>query len=161
MNDRGEGMAHPGAVLAVVVLLANDHWGKAAFPGLVTGKLSDFAGLAFFPLFLQGVLEVAGAPVSRRVLAGTCVATAAVFAAVKASAAAGLAWAWTLGTLQWPFLAAWSAAQGSGLPPWSPVRHAVDPTDLVALPAVLLAWVWGRGRAPTAPPARPATRPDD
>lgn len=156
MNERGEGMAHPGAVLAVVVLVANDHWAKAAWPGLVTGKVSDFAGLAFFPLFLQGVLEVLGVGVSRRVLAGCCAATAAVFAAVKLSTAAGLAWAWTLGTLQWPFLAAWAAARGLAWPTLVPVQHAVDPTDVVALPAVLLAWWWGRrrGEAATTPPGR-------
>jgi len=33
-------------VLALVVLIVNDAWLKSAWPGLVTGKLSDFAGIA-------------------------------------------------------------------------------------------------------------------
>ena len=40
-------------VMALIVLLANDWWLKEAFPGFVTGKLSDFAGIAVvaLPLF--------------------------------------------------------------------------------------------------------------
>lgn len=44
-------------LLAVVVLVVNDQWGKSAWPGLLTGKLSDFAGLAAFPAFLQAGWE--------------------------------------------------------------------------------------------------------
>ncbi len=39
-------------LLGLVVLLLNDAWGKAAFPGLLTGKLSDFAGVAVVSLLL-------------------------------------------------------------------------------------------------------------
>lgn len=40
-------------LLALVLLLVNDHLLKQAYPGLVTGKLSDFAGIAVLalPLF--------------------------------------------------------------------------------------------------------------
>src|SRR5690606_8292496 len=47
----GDGLLHPAPLAAIGLLLLNDHWLKAAFPGSITGKLSDFAGLAFFPLF--------------------------------------------------------------------------------------------------------------
>jgi hypothetical protein len=42
-------------LLALTVLLVNDHVLKQAFPGLITGKLSDFAGLAVvaLPLFAR------------------------------------------------------------------------------------------------------------
>ena len=40
----------PRTVGAILVLLINDHLLKGAAPGWVTGKLSDFAGLVFFPL---------------------------------------------------------------------------------------------------------------
>jgi hypothetical protein len=41
--------AHPLTVGATAVLLLNDHVLKPAWPGLVTGKLSDVAGLAAAP----------------------------------------------------------------------------------------------------------------
>ncbi|MGE3974421.1 MAG: hypothetical protein AB7F59_07850 [Bdellovibrionales bacterium] len=34
----------------------NDHFLKAAYPGLVTGKLSDFAGVFYFPIFFCAVI---------------------------------------------------------------------------------------------------------
>src|SRR5262245_48107220 len=42
---------------SLLILLLNDAWLKAAFPGFVTGKLSDFAGIAVVALVL-----VAAAP---------------------------------------------------------------------------------------------------
>ena len=41
--------AHPLTVGATAVLLLNDHVLKPAWPGLVTGKLSDVAGLVAAP----------------------------------------------------------------------------------------------------------------
>jgi hypothetical protein len=31
------GLLHPGALVSIVLLVANDHWFKAAAPGLITG----------------------------------------------------------------------------------------------------------------------------
>ena len=42
-------------VLALVVLLVNDGLLKQAYPGLITGKLSDFAGIALVPLAVRRV----------------------------------------------------------------------------------------------------------
>src|SRR5688572_9816134 len=39
-------------VLSVMVLLLNDFWMKQAFPGALSGKLSDFAGIAIVTLLL-------------------------------------------------------------------------------------------------------------
>ena len=39
-------------VCAVIVLLLNDWWLKSAYPGVVSGKLSDFAGIAIVGLLL-------------------------------------------------------------------------------------------------------------
>ena len=39
-------------LLSLVILLANDWWFKLAFPGVITGKLSDFAGVAIIGLLL-------------------------------------------------------------------------------------------------------------
>ena len=46
---------HPIPASAVAVLIINDHYLKAHYPGWITGKLSDFAGIFFFPLFLCAV----------------------------------------------------------------------------------------------------------
>jgi len=42
-------LAHPLTIVAIAVLLLNDHVFKQAWPGLVTGKLSDVAGLVVAP----------------------------------------------------------------------------------------------------------------
>jgi hypothetical protein len=42
-------------LLALALLLLNDHFLKAAYPGWVTGKLSDFAGLFVLAVFVYAV----------------------------------------------------------------------------------------------------------
>lgn len=140
-NDgRGHGLVHPGAVAAILLLVVNDHVLKGSYPGVVTGKLSDFAGLAFFPLLLQALLELAGARVSRRVLGGCIVASGLLMVAVKTLPWANEAYIRAAGWL----LAPWAWVRGE---PWPPVvRLEMDPTDLWALLALALAWHWGRGR---------------
>jgi hypothetical protein len=136
---------HPVALAALVLLVLNDHWGKAAFPGFLTGKLSDVAGLAFFPLFLQGLLEVwrarggrAWAP-SSRVLWGAALATALVFSAVKLWTPATSLYTHGLGLLQWPLRVLLALVEGHRVPTVPlPVLCVQDATDLLALPAVLL-----------------------
>ena len=40
-------------ILGLIILIVNDHYLKPEFPGIITGKLSDFAGLYIFPLFFS------------------------------------------------------------------------------------------------------------
>ncbi len=47
---------HPLPLLAVVLTGVNDHYLKYQFAGMITGKLSDFTGLFYFPLFLCAVV---------------------------------------------------------------------------------------------------------
>lgn len=47
----------PGFVTGLFLLLLNDFYLKTAFPGLITGKLSDFAGLFTFPLFICSLIS--------------------------------------------------------------------------------------------------------
>lgn len=124
-------LAHPLTVGATAVLLLNDHVLKQAWPGLVTGKLSDVAGLVAAPpalglllgLFLTGRIGAAAA----------VVLTGAGFAVVKLTpAGAEIA------------SSAWSVVNG-------PSVILADPSDLVALPALGLAW-WVWRRVATAPP---------
>ncbi|RXK83715.1 hypothetical protein [Filimonas effusa] len=38
-------LLHPLFLSCLLLLILNDHWWKQAFPGFITGKLSDFAGI--------------------------------------------------------------------------------------------------------------------
>jgi len=45
-------LCHPWSLLALAVLAFNDHWWKGVGPGALTGKLSDLAGLFYFPFLV-------------------------------------------------------------------------------------------------------------
>lgn len=47
---------HPLPLLAVVLTAVNDHYLKYKYPNFLTGKISDFAGLFYFPLFISAVV---------------------------------------------------------------------------------------------------------
>src|SRR5262245_58340441 len=96
-------IVHPAALLAIAVLVANDHVLKDAWPGWLTGKLSDFAGLTFFPLLLVSICSLVRPPgavadIVRRTW--ICSATTAlVFSLIKTWPAAADAYRVVLGTL--------------------------------------------------------------
>lgn len=123
-------LGHPATVLALVVLVVNDHVLKAAFPGPLTGKLSDVAGLVLAPPLVAVLLTLAvpRLPVHTAVVVGL-VSVGAGFAVVKSSGyAAEVA------------SAGWTALAGPSV-----VR--ADRTDLLTLPALVLsAWSWSRAR---------------
>ena len=145
----GDGLLHPVFAAAVALLLVNDHVLKTAFPGLVTGKLSDFAGLMFFPVLVVATWEVL-ASVARRwsgprwlPLIVAVIVTAVVFVAIKVSSEGASLFAEVLGRIQWfgATLVAWVI--GGPTPRVSPVAVVRDPTDLVALLALLVALAVG------------------
>jgi hypothetical protein len=132
-------LLEPVALAALLVLLVNDWVLKRwdAMPALVSGKLSDLAGLMVAPLIATAAFDLAlwaaarfGVPVDfslgRGRLYGTTAAIGALFTAVKLSPAAA---GWLEGT-----------AEAAGLT-W---RITPDPTDLIALPALLIAALLGR-----------------
>jgi hypothetical protein len=49
--------SRPLFLLCLLLLITNDFYFKYAFPGLITGKLSDFAGLFIFPYFFSVFME--------------------------------------------------------------------------------------------------------
>jgi hypothetical protein len=49
-------LAHPLVWGCVVLTALNDHVLKSAYPGHLTGKISDFAGLFFFPVLAAEVI---------------------------------------------------------------------------------------------------------
>lgn len=128
-------------VLAAVVLMAlNDHVLKGLGPGVVTGKLSDVAGLVLLPVLLQAWVEVGQAAVGRfsrpsdRLLRWTVSISGLGFALVNTLGPVERLWQVTWGLAQVP---ARSLAAGS-LVPAVPVVHHADATDLLALPAVVV-----------------------
>ncbi len=145
-----EALLHPVSVGALSVLVLNDHWWKAAWPGVVTGKLSDFAGLIFFPLFLLGVWEIAQklrskeARDSGRILLSACIATGIAFALIQVWSPASEAYRIGLGAVQWGFFALGDLAVGDTIPPLGRIGLTPDPSDLVALVSLPIAWTIGR-----------------
>jgi len=148
----GDGLLHPVVVGAILVLLVNDQILKRAWPGVVTGKLSDVAGLVFAPLFVVAVAEVIASALgrwrapSRRWLTLAVAAVGLGFAAVKLVPAAEGLWEASLGIVQWPVSAIGDLLAGRAVPPIRPVVATPDATDLVAIPAVWLAHAIGLGR---------------
>ncbi|MFC0864291.1 hypothetical protein ACFHYQ_18520 [Sphaerimonospora cavernae] len=138
-------LGHPVTMAAVALLILNDHLFKRLWPGVVTGKLSDFAGMLVAPPLLALLLESAilaaravGRAVRRipapRLEAGKWIAAAAIlltgglFTLMKTTAAGAEA-----------------AAAVWGL--FTPSAQVIaDPTDLVGLPLLAVAWLV-RGRA--------------
>jgi len=125
-------------LLAVTLFTFNNFWLKGRAPGVLSGKLSDFAACFFLPLFLSALLaRVTPLAARTRAVVGATV-TVVVFTLVKTSPAASR------------LLDALCAALGSLVLFHSP-RNCVDPSDLFALPMVLLACLWARAvdRRPT------------
>ena len=126
-------LVHPATVAALVVLVLNDHLFKEWFPGLVTGKASDVAGLMVMPPVLA-VLAGFAAPRLRggRAALGAVVLTGLGFAAVKAVPTVPAAASRLLSLVIGP----------------SVLR--ADPTDLVALPALGAAlWIAASSDGPS------------
>ena len=141
------GLVHPLVLGSVGLLLINDHLLKASVPSVITGKLSDLAGLFFFPFLLAVPLGLLLDPVlpnrrlARRTAALAFGLTALWFTGVKTCAWANDA-----------TVAALAPLRGG------PVQIVRDPTDLVALVVLWPAWrLWRHlERAPSRPPGRAA-----
>ncbi len=141
----GSLIIHPVALLSLALLLLNDHYLKEHFGGPVTGKLSDAAGIVFFPVLLVSLCEVVRRIVSRRNwvvwslgLVICVVATGLMFALAKLWAPATAFYRAGTGVAEWPAYVVTSLFRGSGFP-GLPSAHLVrDPTDLAVLPLLVL-----------------------
>lgn len=148
-------LLHPVTLVALTALVINDHVLKVVMPGALTGKLSDVAGLVVFPLLLLALAELTRPSASRpRVLALAIVATAVAFFLVKTTDAGGAAFGWGLGAMQWVITI--GPVRGATL---APVANVVDPTDLMALPALFVAWWIAGARFRRSPQPGVRTRP--
>jgi hypothetical protein len=149
----GDALLQPVALGAIALLIVNDHVFKAVAPGLVTGKLSDIAGLVFFPLLLVAIAELALAATGRwrgadvRVVTAAVAATGIAFTTVKLLPGAEALYEQVLGLGQWPFrlLAGFPSGAAAGGP--VAVDLTRDATDLVALVALWIPMELGVRRA--------------
>lgn len=130
---------HPLVLTALALLILNDHLWKAAHGTWWTGKLSDVAGLAVFPLLVSAGGALIGLwPGRMRTIVAVAAVTGAAFAAVKLWAPAGDGYRVALAALQWPARAIAALVRGDAAPALGRVRLTADPTDLLALPALLM-----------------------
>jgi hypothetical protein len=126
--------------MAALLLVLNDHVLKEAFPGFVTGKLSDVAGMILAPLVLATAVErvspvsLRGAPVFLRAARyGSVVAVACAFALVKTWPPATDLYAAAVTAARAPLRAL--LALTLDRPPWSERIPVVrDATDLATIP---------------------------
>ena len=118
-------------LLAVALLTANDHFLKATFHNTLTGKLSDFAGCFFLPLYVSAMLAfVTRWSLERRLWVGS-IATLSIFIPINVSRAAADFVCRTVELIAIPL--------GIGAQ-----RIASDPTDLIAVPMICLAVLYAQ-----------------
>lgn len=150
---RAEAWLHPVALASLAVLLVNDHVLKRVAPGWLSGKLSDVAILVVGPLALQGIAErVSPRGRTDGAMLAACALTGVAYALEKTVPAATEAYRVVWGCLRWPIDVAAALATGRAAPGWARVAAVTDPTDLVTLPALWLAWRVHRA-CDNAPPA--------
>ena len=144
----GDLLFHPVALAALVLVILNDRVLKVRYPSAFTGKLSDFVGLVYFPLFVVATLEALRWLLRRRPwqlgprsVVAISVIVGLAFTLIKLWSPAAVFYRARLGVLLWPAYAVGDLLQGTGLPGIRVVGLVQDTTDLIALPALLLA-VW-------------------
>ena len=108
-NKTSQILTSPAFLLSLTLLLLNDFFLKSNFPGPITGKLSDFAGLFAFTLFWIALFPKWGRTV------GVVIAVAFAF--------------WKSSYSQ-PIIDSWNRLQIGG------ISRTVDLTDLIALSIV-------------------------
>ncbi len=140
----GDLLLSPVALVALGIVLVNDRVLKVDHPSVLSGKLSDLAGLVYFPLFAVAAVEAV-----RRLhrpdwqlrwsaVVQVALVTGAVFVAVKWWAPAAAVYRPAVGAAVWPLQAAARLLGGGGLPPLAPAPLVMDRSDLLALPMLVL-----------------------
>ena len=157
LRARGDLLLHPVVLLAILVWAVNDHVLKQAYPGLVTGKLSDVTGVIVAPLIVVGFYELRpwGRCAGAAVIVASVAATAVAFTLVELVPAAAGAYERGFGLLRWPFDAAVGLSAGDGLV--DPVRVQLwsDGADLLTLPFLAVPLLLGlRGNRSPEPEVR-------
>jgi hypothetical protein len=167
--DRAPGdlLLHPVAVGAMAVVIANDRLLKPHWHNDLTGKLSDVAGLIFFPLLLvalaEGVRRLAGVtswPLTPRAVLVAVITVGTAFVLIKTWHPAGEVYRTVMGVVVWPFDAIAAAVQRAELPPVGRVALVEDRTDLLAVVALVVpGWVARRVMRTATPTPTPTGSP--
>lgn len=127
------------------MLVVNDHFGKAHWPGLVTGKVSDLAGSFFLTvLAVSGVelivsLRRKGWLMPRLAVTVLSAALAMTLILTKTLGTGARTYGAIIGLARWPVTGSYHR-----------LLVVVDPTDLVALVTIGLAWAYCTRRSPDA-----------
>ena len=168
MRDRfpGDLVLHPVALASLSLLIVNDHYLKEHFGGPITGKLSDVAGIVFFPVLMVSTLEVARLLSGRRPrnlatrgLTASVVVTGLVFLLAKTWPPATAFFRLGTGIAEWPAYAVRGLFTRTGLP-GLPSAHLVrDHTDLFVLPLLIIPWWIGEQRIRQISAREPSTHP--
>lgn len=157
----GGALLHPALLLSLFTLVINDHVLKRYWPGVLSGKLSDFAVVLLLPLFMHGLVELAFAGLRRRLsvaasarcLLASIALSSLIFALPEVWQPAELAYRYGAAALRYPFRLLAALAQGHASARFVPVRATADVTDLLALSMALVAWHVGRVAPGAAPQA--------
>src|SRR3972149_1579351 len=119
-------LIHPTVLTSIAILVLNDHLLKSTHPSWLTGKLSDFAGLFFFPFLLLAAFSILvnHTQVSSRTIGLIAFAITGAWFALMKTTSWGNAFTEDLLLRLFGFT----------------VEIALDPTDLIALVVLLPAW---------------------
>ncbi|MEL6270581.1 MAG: hypothetical protein AAFR22_12295, partial [Chloroflexota bacterium] len=119
-------LTHPLTIVAILLLLFNDHYLRYAHPSWLTGKLGDFTWLIFAPFVLAALLALVFPRRDRLVIALSVGTVGVWFATAK-----------TIPAVHTLTMAVYRVVVG-----WEGTLRT-DPTDLYTLPALLLSvWIW-------------------
>lgn len=123
----------PVTVLALAVLIANDHFLKQRWPGAATGIASDLAGLVLLPIVIAAFADLAVTrTVSWEILLGIATVVALGYAAIELVPICDRAYEHVAGVAQFP------VDLVTHRRPFLPVQATPDLADLYALPFVLV-----------------------
>ncbi|MEW6028058.1 MAG: hypothetical protein ACOYZ8_14945 [Chloroflexota bacterium] len=126
-------LQHPLTLASIVILLLNDHVLKIHTPSWLTGKLSDFAGLFFFPFIVAAGLSL--------VLSKFDISSQHI-----GKIAFGFVAVWFVLLKTVPLINSLTA-QFASLFIGSPTRLVLDITDLLALTVLFPAWkLWNQSQ---------------
>jgi len=120
-------------LLSVFLFSVNNFYLKQNFPSVFTGKLSDFMACFFIPLYISCILSLIGWKTLKPRIFTSCLITLLIFSLVKLSEFASM----ILNTVIAYFLD--FSQLGTSI-------NNTDPSDLVALPMIFLAYYFALSR---------------